>query len=528
MRCVIYCRVSTDGQKDNYSLPDQERMCRERAGERGYEIVQVVREEFSGAKVDRPGMNEVLELAHDSAFDILLISDLDRFARDPVPKILLKRELEDCGIRIEYVLKDFTPDATGELMEDILTAFASHERKTIISRMKRGRKSRAQAGYIVGTNNAKYGYDYISEEHKGWYTINPTESEVVKYIFDLFIKEGLGQTAIARRLSDEGYRTRNGKKWNVSTIHYILSSEVYIGRWHYGKYDHSGGSKRPRRSEDWIEVEVPAIIDEDVWDEAQRLRKQRQATKKRNQKNDYLLTGRMKCAVCGTAFVGNAQKPKKTMADGTKKAYKYLSYRCYNATTRSNILGTKICKGSISAKTTESLVWDYVYSMISNPQNMAEAVSKHNSDRDTELGKVRSRLGVLESEVAKIETQRERLLDLLVDSDEITTAALKQRLKTLGESQKALMDEQKRLSSELERKPQPVDLAVLTQFCEAILQHELSFAGKRRILEILDIQVVVNKPEKWLLITGSLPEKLMSLDHATSNTRIYLIKFIDY
>jgi DNA invertase Pin-like site-specific DNA recombinase len=138
-RCVIYCRVSTEGQRDNYSLPEQERMCLERAQERGYHVVKVIKEAHSGADVDRPGMNEVLDLAHEGKFNVLLVSDLDRFARDMAPKILLKKELTECGVRIEYVLKDFSNDSTGELLEDILSAFAAHERRTIVARSKRGK-----------------------------------------------------------------------------------------------------------------------------------------------------------------------------------------------------------------------------------------------------------------------------------------------------------------------------------------------------------------------------------------------------
>src|SRR5690606_9407027 len=165
-------------------------------------------------------------------FEVLLVSDLDRFAREPEVKILLKRELTSYGVRIEYVLKDFSNDPTGELLEDILTAFASHERKVIRQRMMRGKKARLASGYVIGAGQPNYGYDYVSENHKGWYVINESEAEVVRYIFHLYVNEGLGHRAISTRLMKEGYAPRSGKYWSVGLICRILTNEIYIGNYY--------------------------------------------------------------------------------------------------------------------------------------------------------------------------------------------------------------------------------------------------------------------------------------------------------
>ncbi len=521
-RCVIYCRVSTEGQKDNYSLPEQERMCLERAQERGYEIVQIVKEDYSGAKIDRPGMSQVLDLAHDSAFDVLLISDLDRFAREPEVKILLKREFINYGIHIEYVLKEFSKDASGELMEDILTAFASHERKVITSRMSRGRKSRAQAGYVTGTGTPAYGFLYVKEERKGRLELHKDEANIVRLIYSLCVS-GKGVTAIARELNDMGIRTRKGKLWDPGTISTLLRNEAYIGIYYFGK-------KRIRNSvkankEGWIPIEVPAIIECAVFEEAQRLLDQRQKTHQRNQKEEYLLGGRITCAVCNKAFVGNIARPSSTLKNGEKKVYhSYPNYRCYGATPKASVKHEKTCVGYVRRELIDDVVWSYVYGLLSDPDRMAEAVLHSQSKNNDERGRLQSRLDVLGEEIEKINNQRERLIDIMIDADEIAIAAMRQRLKTLGDTQKSLENERSRTQDGVDKTPKHINFEEVRAFCETILAHELSFNGKRRVLEVLDIQVVVNKPEGWFSISGRIPYVIMSLDGTTSVVPIKLIK----
>lgn len=512
-RCIIYCRVSTDGQKENYSLPEQEKMCLERAEERGYKVVGIVKDECSGAKIERPGMDKVLDLAHAREFEVLLVSDLDRFAREPEVKILLKRELTSYGVRIEYVLKDFSNDPTGELLEDILTAFASHERKVIRQRMMRGKKARLASGYVIGAGQPNYGYDYVSENHKGWYVINEREAEVVRYIFHLYVNEGLGHRAISTRLMKEGYAPRSGKYWSIALICRILTNEIYIGNYYFGKRKYRNGKRIFRDKSEWIRVEVPSIISEEMFNTAQELRQQRNAAHKRRHKFDYLLSGRLFCACCGSKMTGRAASSYYRRKDGVRSKYYYHEYRCKDSYNFGKFI-PRTCKGGVPRKKIEKLVWDYIYSLISDTEAMAKAVADANRQREDARAKLENRRRIIEDEINKINRQRDRLLDTLLEDDAILSDAIKTKLQMLSEKQAGLMRQLETVKDNLKTKPAPMDLEAIMKLCEQLLSQELSIKGKQRILEILNVKVIVNKEQKVAHIHGTFPAISVDFVHS--------------
>ena len=89
--------------------------------------------------------------------------------------------------------------------------------------------------------------------------------------------------------------------WQTDKVIKILSHEVYKGVWYFGA--RIGSSRNLRPPEEWIAVDVPAIVDLATWDQAQLRKKRNKEYAKRNSKHDYLLSGLIHCA-CGFAMCG--------------------------------------------------------------------------------------------------------------------------------------------------------------------------------------------------------------------------------
>src|SRR5215208_631124 len=112
-RVHIYCRVSSAGQEDNYSLDMQEAACRAWAADRGLPVASVAREVFSSGELHRPQLNAMI--ARLAPADILLAHKPDRLSRHQKHPHILEYLIEQQGARLAYVTQD-----TAITEEDIL------------------------------------------------------------------------------------------------------------------------------------------------------------------------------------------------------------------------------------------------------------------------------------------------------------------------------------------------------------------------------------------------------------------------
>ncbi len=152
----------------------------------------------------------------------------------------------------------------------------------------------------------------------------------MRLIFNLYVDDSLSIGGIAKKLTEMGISTSatmrglskqsDPCKWYRGTVHKILKNETYAGVWHFGKKAHRNGKDVNNNRENWIPVEVSAIVTREAWNQAQkRLIHNKQRSKRNNTKFQYLLRGRLTCANCGEPMSGLG----KTIGHKT-----YLYYRC--------------------------------------------------------------------------------------------------------------------------------------------------------------------------------------------------------
>jgi len=264
------------------------------------------------------------------------------------------------------------------MLQEMTGVFAEYERAQITERCRRGRLFRARQGGVLMTE-APYGYTYIpkTDSCSSNLVINEAEAEVVRQIFHWLIDEQLFIAPITKRLQAAGIRTRkSNSRWARGYLVNLFKNTVYTGTWYYNRRKHvraqrknlllAGPSKRQRSSrkwrpqDEWIAIQVPALVDAEMWELAQRqLQLNRERAARNNKKYEYLLKSLLVCAHCQRRMIGNAGMSRRAR------------YRCTHK--ESSRPTAAPCLGrTVLADTLDTLVWQSVSELLQDPNLLVE------------------------------------------------------------------------------------------------------------------------------------------------------------
>ncbi len=225
-----YCRVSTDEQAANgYSLAAQREALTAFARSQGSDLVRIIADEaVSGGTrpEERKGFKEVLKLAEDGAFSVLLVWKFDRLSRSLLDSVVTVNSLRvKHGIVLRSVTEPIdTSTSMGEMIFALLAGFAAEERNAITRRTLIGKRQKATEGGFAG-GSAPYGYQ---RDREGGLEVCEAEAQVVRRIFKMRKRKQTLQE-IADALNTENVPTRRGGKWWPGTVRYILDNPKYRG-----------------------------------------------------------------------------------------------------------------------------------------------------------------------------------------------------------------------------------------------------------------------------------------------------------
>lgn len=396
-RAVLYARVSTDEQADNYSQPTQLEGCKKYVADNGMVIMAELADDYSGATPieQRPEGRKAYNMLKTGEADCLVAYCMDRIVRPEkegdewlVPVWI--KGLADLGKEIHTVdMGQIKTDFVSLLLATFSAKTAGDERRKIIERTTRGRNGKAKSGRVVGSGYAPFGYKFATER-----VLNPktrlyrevvtgleelpAEAETVKLIYSWYTAgdDGngpLSACSIARKLSESGIpapgaekkRSRGNAIWNFNSVLRILDSETYAGVWRYGRQ--IGGGKNGRKSRpvaEQIAVTIPAIVDRKTWATAQaRLAHNREESLHNRAKHDYILRGRIRCA-CGSAMTG---------ATHSDEGISFYYYRCAKCKNQYKELEPVTCRAKmVRAKIIEAGVWDIIYNAMTGDPDQFE------------------------------------------------------------------------------------------------------------------------------------------------------------
>src|ERR671921_536575 len=191
MRAAIYARVSTPRQARDLKIDQQVARLERYAQRKGWSLDRervYLDEGYSGASLNRPGLDALRDAAAMAEFEVVLVAAPDRLARKYVHQVLLLEELQGRGCRVEFAERPMSQDPNDQLLLQIRGAVAEYERTLIAERMRRGRLAKLQAGVLLPWTRAPYGYrvDPTHPRDPSGVVADPAEAAIVAEIFALY------------------------------------------------------------------------------------------------------------------------------------------------------------------------------------------------------------------------------------------------------------------------------------------------------------------------------------------------------
>src|SRR5437764_9078473 len=251
---AIYARVSSEQQREENTIASQTAALIEFAKNHDLEVPEewVFEDEgYSGATLERPGLERVRDLAAEGHIEVVLAYAPDRLSRKYAYQILLIEELARHGVETLFVKAPQGDSAEDQLLVQFQGMIAEYERAQILERSRRGKRHRAHTGEISVLSGAPYGYRYIrkTDEAPAAYMIDETEARVVRHVYEMYTVEGLSIGEITRQLNREAIPTRNASRWERSVVWALLRNPAYRGLACFGKTRASARTRvvRPQR-----------------------------------------------------------------------------------------------------------------------------------------------------------------------------------------------------------------------------------------------------------------------------------------
>lgn len=274
-------------------------------------------EGISGTKTkNRKEFMRMMADADKGLFDMVVVKDISRFARNTVDLLQNVRKLKSLGIETQFLTANMTSMGNSEFVLTIFGALAQEESANTSKRVKFGKKMNAEKGRVP---NIVYGYDKTIGDYFNL-EINKEEAAVIKQIFKMYTEEGYGALKIANHLNEQGVRTKRGCTWSQNAICRILDNELYTGKVINGKQevtDFLTGKRTEKDETEWMVVERPdlRIIEPEIYEKAKEVRaaksKSFHLTSER-ESNKYLFSTLIKCKECGWSFRRIVRKYKNT------------------------------------------------------------------------------------------------------------------------------------------------------------------------------------------------------------------------
>lgn len=245
MRAVGYVRVSTENQNglDSYGLEAQRNTILKYCASNNLELVQIYEDPaFSGSlpPLERPGLNALLEALKAGDIQQVVVTRLDRLARDTMLSLWLMKEIRKLGAELVSIAEPGRwEDPTQKLLLTMVAAFAEFEKSLIASRLSSGRKTKARQGGYAG-GKAPIGYKAARGDKA--LALDEEKASTVRRVFELRNERpDASLKKLADMMNAEGYTTKEGKQFYPMQIKRILDRKsIYLGRYAYSGIETEG------------------------------------------------------------------------------------------------------------------------------------------------------------------------------------------------------------------------------------------------------------------------------------------------
>ena len=512
MNIAAYCRVSTDKSDQLNSLETQKEFFLEYTKRTGDNLIKLYADEgISGTKIkNRKEFQRMLADAEKGLFDMVVVKDISRFARNTVDLLQSVRKLKSLGIETQFLTANMTSMGNSEFVLTIFGALAQEESANTSKRIKFGKKMNAEKGRVP---NIVFGYDKTIGDYFNL-SINENEAMAIRQIFQWYTEEGYGGSKIANMLNERGIKTKRGNNWSQNSVCRILTNEIYTGKIINGKEeiaDFLTGQRKEKDESEWLVTIRPElrIIEDEVFDKAQDILKGRHDSFKithERQSNKYLFSTLIKCKECGWSFRRTVRQYKNT----------YVRWVCSGH----NGKGADSCPNAVTVDEEELIqaLQEYFQEILSKKKKVINYVIKEfqrvykAKDENIEYEKQ------LNTELNRLRKSREKYMDMYTD-DLISREELNEKIGGMRKEIERLENELKMVSYHLTKGEQLEAIlnSTFKQLEDITDVHEMINAQLKRLIQKIEVDKEGNV-DIYLRLIGDLGLDEAVLIEGTENS----------
>ncbi|MBQ2249670.1 MAG: recombinase family protein [Clostridia bacterium] len=440
MDIAAYCRVSTDKDEQLDSLEHQKEFFTEFAVKNGHRLVRLYADEgITGTSLKKRGeFQRLMQDAGSGLFQMVVVKDISRFARNTVDFLQSIRTLKSLGINTLFLTANMESLGESEFILTVFSALAQEESVNLSKRVKFGKKINAQKGRVP---QRIFGYDRIDN-----FTlqINPKEAEVVRAIYGLYLEGGLGCRAISLELRRLGYKTKFDCEWDPRGVRRVLTNPIYCGEYINNKYeikDCLEGKQVRIPAEQHFHHNRPewAIVSKEIFDRAQiRLKERREKYDPAvpridgRQSETHLFSTLIRCEHCGRSFY--------------QKHYTYRNTRYYWKCQTNDQFSAKACDNRVTITEGDLLeeIRGYLSSMIQDKDRFVQEIIA-----ELEKGRQKPRKAVsqvdLQRRIKQLRAKKEKYQEMYA-ADVMAMGELKEKSSYINKEIQALRAQLKQIS----------------------------------------------------------------------------------
>lgn len=500
--CAIYCRYSSEQQRDSMSIEAQKSACAEFASKQGWKVYRLyIDEARSGTSDDRQSFQEMLLEAAGKhpPFNFVLVHKLDRFARNRYDSIKYKHLLRKKGIRVVSATQPIigSGDPTEVILESVLEGMDEFYSLNLARESIKGMAENARRGWFNG-GFAPIGYKLVDIQtekgRKRKLEIVEGEAKIIRKIFSLYL-QGLGVTEVRNKMNVAGIKLR-GRRFTKNSITNILKNEKYAGDSKFGKKMNRAKRTFDLKFEPVIVKDThAAIVPRKEWEAAQKMFDRRSKLSPKAIASDYLFSGVIECLLCGRHFVGHG-------AHGRNEKYRY--YVCG----KNARIGPKACaQARINADRLEDLIILKLKERLTSQKNLARMIREHNEALGEALKEKAKSLGRLEREIQEFDQKRRRLFEAIENGQAgITQEDIGPRLKELTAMKAEREMDLERLKAQLAAKPiksQGNIVKEWIEFYKALFQDQ-DFWKNKALVQQLIVSVKIDERYAYVVYNPAL------------------------
>ena len=401
MTAVIYARYSSDNQREE-SIEGQIRECTAYAEKNGITVVKHYIDRALSAKTDnRPDFQQMIKDSEKRLFDIVLVWKLDRFARNRYDSAHYEYQLERNHVKLVSATEPISDSPAGIMVKSMLTGMAEYYSAELSEKVVRGMTENVLKGKYNG-GTIPIGFKVDEEK---FFQVDPLKAPFVVEAFQRY-NDGATMKELMNWLNDSGVTTNRNQKFTYNSVQTLLTNKRYIGENHF--------------KDIVMPDSIPAIVDKDLFEEVQlKIKKNSRAPARHKAEDDYLLTTKLFCGMCGAMMFGEC-------GTGRNKVVHHY-YKCATAKR------FKTCKKkTVRKEWLEDLVIAETMKLIQDDAVIDAIVAEVMELQDQEY----TTLPLLEKQMREVENGIENMLNAIQAG--VLTNSTKSRLEKLEAQQKEL------------------------------------------------------------------------------------------